>query len=370
MSDSARPRPLRAVVCLANGNLNGRVLRLVADAAHRTLDRPVQLITASRLSPLTRWPEERTSPYVLDPEVVDWSEAERRVSEAAAFILPPFWEGAARQLVAAAHRADVPVVCIVPDVGYGARKLAGLDDAALPDRVCVADPITRALLIENGLPATVIRETGSPYFDALLAEPPLPPAPEGALRVGLLVNPNGGRQRLANEKHVVPDGALPAVEHVLRAFPGSQLTVRLHPRQDPARIDELLRLSESAILDPIQPGSTLREFVAAQHVIVGSYSMGLMVARLLGRPALSYQPPMGDEGLRREVFAAWDVPVATGEHELAAMLVERLAAPVRPLAPESLLYAPGHSLDAMVTVIRDALSVGARSIPRFSGETA
>jgi hypothetical protein len=215
----------------------------------------------------------------------------------------------------------------------------------------VPDPVTRDLLVRIGIPESIIRNVGSPYFDSIVAGPALP-APSGRpLRIGVLANPNGVRERLGNRNEVSPEGVLPVLDRALKAFPGSRVTIRLHPRQDPARIREAFVLPESAVFDPLPATSTFPEFVAAHHVIVGSYSMGLMVARMLGRPAVSFQPPRDDDGLRREAFAAWDVPVATDEDTLAARISEGLQSTCRPLAPEKLLYHPGRALDVISGLI-------------------
>jgi hypothetical protein len=362
------------ILLLANGNLNGRVIRLVSDEVHRTHDRRVRVISATRLNPVNPWPDERSSPHAIEPDRVDWAEAEKLVRTASVFVLPPFWDGSARRLVGLARQAGTPVVYVVADIGYGARKLDAADASSLPDRICVGDPITRRLLIRNGIPTSVIRNVGSPYFDSILTCPPLPPPTGKALRVGLLANKDGMRERLSNRDEVSAEGVLPAVHRALKAFPGSRLTIRLHPRQDPARIREAFTLPESAVFDPLPPRSTLPEFISAHHLIVGSYSLGLMVARMLGRPAVSFQPPMDDDGLRREVFAAWDVPVATDEDALAARISERLQSAGRPLAPETLLYQPGGSLEAISRVILEVQSQKARPKrprrPRMEGASS
>jgi hypothetical protein len=63
---------------------------------------------------------------------------------------------------------------------------------------------------------------------------------------------------------------------------------------------------------------------------------------------------MHDDGLRREIFAAWDVPVATDEDALAVLVADRLRCPGPPLAPETVLYQPGRSVAAIMDVIAEA----------------
>lgn len=346
---------------VANGNLNGRVIRLIADEVHRTGGPEVRLIQIPGLTPLAVWPEERVHPHAIPTEHLDTDEAEALVRNASVLVVAPSWGIATRRLVGVARRYGTPVVCVVADVGYGARKLDVTDASELPDVLCVADPITRSLLLGHGIPRSIIREAGSPYFDALLAGGPLPPASGDSLRVAVLANPDGRRERLSNPRETVPDDIVPVLDRVMSAYPRSSLTLRLHPRQTPDRIAEAFILPSSAVLDPFPAQSTTVEFMTAHHLIAGSYSMGLMVARLLGRPAVSFQPPMGDDGLRREIFAAWDVPVATDEDALAALVADRLRCPGTPVPPETVLYQPGRSLSAIMNVIAEAQA------PRFRG---
>jgi len=360
MGDASMHAP-GPILFLANGNLNGRVPRLIADEMQRTHGRAVRVISLKHLNPVNPWPDERSRPHAVEVERVDRAEAERLVKTASVFVLPTSWDPYPSRLVGLARRAGTPVVCVVADVGYGARKFDAADPARLPDRICVADPITRGLLIRNGIPTALIRNVGSPQFDTILPREPPPPPAGKALRVGLLANPDGQRERLSDRDSISAEGVLPALHSVLQAFAGARLTVRLHPRQDPARIREAFPLPDSATFDPLEPRTTLPEFIAAQHLVVGSYSMGLMVARLLGRAAVSFQLAQDDDGLRREIFAAWDVPVAADENELGALVSERLRSPGRPLAPEQLLYQPGGATQAIAKVILEAQSERVRA---------
>ena len=62
---SAQPRTPReagGAVFLTNGNLNGRVIRLVADHVHQTSDLRATVVS---FDPLTTWPEQRASPHLV-----------------------------------------------------------------------------------------------------------------------------------------------------------------------------------------------------------------------------------------------------------------------------------------------------------------
>lgn len=360
MPDRLTARSQRSIICLANGNLNGRVMRLLADSLHRRRPGAVQVMTGTWLNALNVWPEERDAPHVLTPIAVDWAEAERRVQEADVFVLPPSWNESARRLVAIAHRAGTPVVYVMADIGYGARKLDTVEPSDMPDLVCVADPVTRGLLVRHGVAPGIIRNVGSPYLDAVLADVNPPAASGSPLRIGLLANPDGLREQLTSKGATEPEGVLPALERVLRKLPGAHLTVRLHPRQVASRVAEAFRLPTNAAFDATAPPSTLASFVAAHHLIVGSYSMGLMVARLLGRPAISFQPVLDDDGIRREVFAAWDVPIADDNEALAVLIHDRLRQPQPQLDAASIFYNPGRSTDAIVGALDEARAAARR----------
>ncbi len=346
-------RLARPILLLANGNLNGRVIRLLADHLHLRGRWPVRLVASTGLRDLNTWPEERDRPHRVEPDWVTPDELHTLVAHAGAFVIPPFWNPFGPGLVSLGRRAGTPVVYVMADVGYGVRKLDVADSTMLPEYICAADPITRRLMIEHTIPGSLIRETGSPYFDEWV-DTQLPPPPETPLRIGVLANPDGMREGRTNPEDRTPEGVIEAIKRVLDIHQDAHLTVRLHPRQDPTRIREAFTLPPSATFDPVEPASPFAEFLAAHHLVVGSYSMGLAVARLLGRPTVSFQPPMADDGLRREIFAAWDVPVATDDEMFETMIVERLKSPGQRLDVRSVLYQPGHSLEAIEKVIDEA----------------
>lgn len=125
-------RATAPILLLANGNLNGRVIRLVADELHREHGRAVRVISATRMNPLTHWPDERAHPHAVEVECVGRAELERLVGMASVFVAPPFWDPWLRRLVHLARDAGTPTVCVVADVGYGALKLDPHDTGACP----------------------------------------------------------------------------------------------------------------------------------------------------------------------------------------------------------------------------------------------
>jgi hypothetical protein len=80
-----------------------------------------------------------SAPHVVEPDLLEVREAERRIRDAAVFVLPPFWSETARHLIGVVRRAGTPVVCVMADIGYGVQKLDATSPATLPDLVCVAD---------------------------------------------------------------------------------------------------------------------------------------------------------------------------------------------------------------------------------------
>jgi hypothetical protein len=339
------------VLLLANGNLNGRTIRLIADDLHRRR-MPVRLVTTAGLIP---WPEERDHPHIVPPASVSWEKAEFLVRSASLLILPASWDRAVDRITAVARDAGTPVVCVVADFGYGARKLDPSERQVAADQICVGDPVTHRHLVSHGVAPPFMREVGSPHIDTVLAAPRRLRLPGRPLRIGLLANPDGMRELHSDPDARIPEEVLPAVNAVLGNMPDARLTVRLHPRQDASLIATHFHLPDQAAFDPFPAATALHEFVADHDLIVGSYSMGLLIARFMGCPVVSYQPVVDDTGIRREIFGEWDIPVATDPEMLAATMADRLRDPGRPLDPASVLYNPGASLDAIAEVVAEVM---------------
>ncbi len=345
----ALPRGRGDVVFLTNGNLNGRVVRLVADHA-RSSGLRVALFS---FAPLTPWPEQRLAPHRVELRTVDFAEVERRVVSAGAFVYAPSRFGTDHpRLVRLARRAGVPSVAIVADLGFLVdKRFDATEPSGLPDRVCVADPSTEALLLRCGVPERILRRTGNPHLDGAVRRMPLARPPTACRRVGVLVNPvlDPGARRPAPPRPELE--VVRGIERAVAGLPGVSLTLRLHPRLDPGCASDL----PEAALDPLEPRRPFEPFVADQHRVVGSHSMGLLVARLLGRPVASFQPA-GRPVVRTEVFAAWGIPNLTRPEELRSWLLaadEEVAAPLR---VEDVLFRPGRSLEAILEVIGEVLS--------------
>jgi hypothetical protein len=233
------------------------------------------------------------------------------------------WYDDLPELIPAARRAGTASVCIMADVGFGTEKVDPGDPSRLPDRVCVADPVTKALVVRRGLSQSIVVEAGSPYLDTVLPHAPLPRLDSSPRRIGLLVNPELASGPEPRSTGRVDVEVARAIQRVIATLPDTRLTLRMHPRlKSPIEVP-------GAALDPIEPRSTMPEFVSGQHRILGTYSTGLLVVRLLGRPALSFQPRSQGTVRRPEVFEAWGIPVLREPADLRAWLLE----PIEETAP-------------------------------------
>lgn len=336
------------VVFLTNGNLNGRVIRLVADHAQETSGLRATLLS---FAPLTPWPEQQGSPHRVEPRLVDLAEAERRIASARAFVYAPSPFADHPRLVRLARRLGVPSVAIIADVGWGETKLDPAEPSGLPDRVCVADPVTEELLLRRGVAERILRRTGSPHLDVTVQRTPLPPPAAPGRRVGALVNPVLDLRAPVRPAPRPELEVVRGIERAVAGLPGVSLTLRLHPRLDPRCASDL----PGAALDPLEPRRPFEEFVADQHRVVGSHSTGLLVARMLGRPAASFQPEAG-AAIRAELFAAWGIPILTRPEDRRSWLLASDEAVAPPLRIEELLFRPGRSLEAIAEVVGEVLS--------------
>jgi hypothetical protein len=336
---------LKPVVFLANGNLNGRTIRLVADHFDSTHRLPVRLISTGAL---LRWPEERSHPHTVQATPVDPAEAERLIAGASAYVFAATFDPIPNRMVGVARRAGTPSFCIVADVDFGAARLDPADPSSLPDRIGIGDPITSSLLTERGVPPSIIGHVGSPYLDSILSVPALPRPGGRELRVGLLFNPDGIEARKVGYSE---EDVFWGTREALKPLPESRLTIRPHPRLDPSWIEEAVATIDSAVVESADR-RTMVEFVASHHLTVASYSTGLLVTKALGRPAVSFQPSPDGRRLRGEAFSSWGIPIVSTSDELSRSVAESRRSPSKPLPFERLLFQPHQSLEEISREIR------------------
>lgn len=335
-----------AIVVYANGNLNGRVPRLIADEFARTWGRQVRLI---HCVPLVRWPEEAANPHLVPAERVSWEEATRACLDAAVVVYPPSFEWRAMAMFREARCAGVPSLAVLPDIGFGAERFQSVHALDLPEQLGVADPVTRDMLIERGVPESICRGVGSPYLDTVLVTPRPPRLDAEGLHVGFLLNPDmspaeAERSTQVNYRQADAAGTL---ARAVAAMTDTTMTVRPHPRMEEARARALFEGVANAEIDPTRSRSTMEEFCARQHVILATNSSGLIVARLLGLGAVSFQPAPEGLAFREALFEAWGIPIVRDVRELASALHRASSSADLDLPLDRLLYNPGRSLEVI-----------------------
>jgi hypothetical protein len=244
-----------------------------------------------------------------------------------------------RRFVAAAKRLGTPSVGVL-DFGSNYRRRFDRDGERLvvPDIVAVTDERTRAELVEAGAPASAIRVTGQPAFDALGAvRSRFSAERRRVLRTSLGVadddllvlfasQPLKGRyddQYGFDEESVLAD-VLRALDR-LAPPPGQRLVllIRPHPRESSEKFDPYA--GERASVHVSSAGDR-REWVLASDLVVGMNSALLVEACYLRCPVLSVQP-----GLK--------VPDPLPTNGLGASRLVRQRQDIGP-ALESLLFDP------------------------------
>lgn len=236
-----------------------------------------------------------------------------------------------------ARDRNIPVIAVLD---YWSNYRRRFEDetgalAYLPDILCVMDETARAEAAANGIPADILRVTGSPRFEALAARA----FDRSALRAEL-----AGRYGLDTGKPWVLFLSQPlaktcggpgparerlgyhegdAAEIFRRNIPdGCEALVRFHPAE--GRPDGWDDCTEAA-------GGDVNELMAACDAIVGMSTVALLDACLTGLPVLSLQPGMKAPDLCYPSRHGW-IPRAESEagyrNCLAALL--RGDPPLRP----------------------------------------
>ncbi|MEM9302016.1 MAG: hypothetical protein AAGE01_07885 [Pseudomonadota bacterium] len=314
------------VFCLANGNLNGRTIRLIADALATNGAVEPDLYTTASVTP---WPEEREAPHRLPVATVSWEEAARRIVAADAFLFPLNWLGATQQLIGAARRAGVPSLGLLCDIGYDAHRIDPSKADSIPDWIGVADPISRDLVLAAGARPAQLLKLGSPYLDSM-GKPVSPPL-AGRRRIGVLGSLDYRRRGLPGKR----SSEASMQERILAVLEESgavEVALREHPR--------------AGSTDTV---STMREYIAEVHGVVGTYSTGLIVARMLGRHACSFQPERALR-LREDALRAWDVPILATDAALKAW-VDTVVEGRSPPPVKGRRYETGRSCAAIAACI-------------------
>ncbi len=195
-----------------------------------------------------------------------------------------------------AKRNKIPSLSIIDHWSNYTSRFTLKDNLdSLPDIICVMDERAKQEMIADGFLPDILRVTGQPAFDGLqkiaseleiLREETRThfQLPKTATLIGFVSEPvsaDYGHQRGYDEFDVL--------KNILNILPSDFiLGVRLHPRDNPQKYDDLFKNTTRRIL--IMNDCESKKFLAASDLLIGMTSVMLIEAYLVGRPVLSFQP--------------------------------------------------------------------------------
>jgi len=193
-----------------------------------------------------------------------------------------------------------------------------------PDWILVSDEFTMIELIKLGFSSEMIFVSGNPHYDNvlkvakdlnredrnILRRRVLPDVPlnrkvvvfltEGSIRVSKQVPPEHlteytfiGRERSNGRTEIILEEFLDAIKMI---SPCPYLVLRLHPKDRLA--DYITYVDE---FDYISSGGSPLELLYIADLVVGTTSMSIMEAALMGRPTLSIIPRVGEEKMLHSI---------------------------------------------------------------------
>ncbi|HEX2189835.1 MAG TPA: hypothetical protein VHG51_13090 [Longimicrobiaceae bacterium] len=346
----------KPIVLYVSGNLAAKTMGLVCALAR------------------LRWPGRVlviTDGYVPEPveglgsaRRVRPAEAERFIRDAALLVTSIRTPGADERLLlrtAAAH--GVPSLAVLADLGSGARKFRDEQGWALPDRLAVADPVTHRLMVQDGVPPEVLVQAGSPYLDTMLSQARPAPRPRSRgdrTRICFSGVPNDSDFTIwGRNPHYTEADVMEGLTRVVDRLPGVHLTVRLHPKE----FEEHPYAPYAGPRVTIQPPDgrcPLEQDLLSHAVNVSTYSTTLLVARVFGQPAISFQPPPGPV-VRSDLYEAYGIPVAQTEGELFTHLSRAVEGLQGRGSLRGFLYNEGKGLEVIGQTMAALLDGGGRS---------
>lgn len=261
-----------------------------------------------------------------------------------------------RQCIRAARRLGIPTLVILSDLGSGATKFRDQAGWALPDVLAVTDQITWSNLASAGISEDILYPLGSPYLDNMCTRTlPVAATPN---RITFFDLPNSddfvnqGRLPLYTERELARDFT-ESMSELGDVFP----VIRPHPKQRTDPTYHATAFSRTTGI-PYDSRETLEECIGASQVVVSSYSTCLLLAHQLGRHAISYQPNAGDAAVRRDLYLAARIPIATSKRELTNILKRMLIESPPPAYVAHFLFNAGRSLNALSLLVEKMLYEG------------
>lgn len=228
------------------------------------------------------------------------------------------WPGdAERKLISSAKAAGALTIIMYPDIAGTVEKFLVGGETLLTDYICVADKITYENLLLGGVPGEIIIPLGSLYLDKIIKMHRSNIPVDSGDAVGYLSVPNKNDFD-AWERHLGYDELEIAAD--LAAVCGTRntaLRIRKHPKE--YELDKYG--AEAFTLSAIENHSdcSILEFIDGCSAIVSSYSTALVIAKKMGKLAISYQPNCVNPA-RASLYHALDIPVVTDCKRLEATL--------------------------------------------------
>lgn len=182
----------------------------------------------------------------------------------------------------------ITTVCILDSwVNYWMRFDKGHDQNSLPDYICIMDELAKREMLDEGFPPEKLVVTGNPFFDDFVEG--INCNQEELFRVLFVSQPlaeakkTGGLNLNYDEYSVLED-----LLDVFKSASGKmRIAIRLHPREEAGKFDEIIKQNKIFSYDKIKDVKTS---LSRSGLIIGMNSMVLVQAALAQKRVISYQP--------------------------------------------------------------------------------
>lgn len=237
------------------------------------------------------------------------------------FITGMMWPGfKERRLIDHAKKKGAVSVVIFADICGDAKKFLSGPGCILPDFICVSDRFTYSNLLNSGIPRRLLVPAGSLYLDSLVRENVYRQPDCQSVDIGYLSVPNKSDFLMwGREQHYCEVDIAKDVKEATCLI-GAKLVVRKHPkeRNSPkysALEDDGLKVEEAEKMPII---GFIRRFSA----VVSSYSTAILLAPMMNRRAISYQPHCRDP-VRGLLYKEIGIPVVSSFEDLKRQLSDK-----------------------------------------------
>lgn len=228
------------------------------------------------------------------------------------------WPGVVeRKLISEAKERGALTIVMYPDIAGTVEKFLIDGSALLPDYICVADKITYENLLLGGIPGELIIPIGSLYLDKIFQRYRSSEQISCESYIGYLSVPNAndftmwGRSLGYNELDIARDLAAVCGHYEVG------LRIRKHPKEFGSEKYNVAELQAVVVED--HKRCEIINFIAGCTAIVSSYSTALVIAKKMGKVAISYQPGCSNPA-RASLYKALGIPVINNPQELESAL--------------------------------------------------